>query len=133
MSLIRRNLAGTERTRRNGTLPKGTSAVPANPMIPRAEQPGRKWQPCHLAPESRAIETLDTPVYSCGIGLCSTVTRVFTRPVPDLAERLHAADQSIKRALFDAFDLRVDFDKASDRLSIGATFTEAVVPCSTPA
>ena len=46
--------------------------------------------------------------------------------VPDLAERLHDADNATKRALFDAFDLRVIYDKASDRLSVSATLTEAV-------
>ncbi len=38
--------------------------------------------------------------------------------VPDLSERLRNADDATKRALFDAFDLRVVYDKASDRLSI---------------
>jgi site-specific DNA recombinase len=46
--------------------------------------------------------------------------------VPDLAERLRGADNATKRALFDAFDLRVAYDKTSDRLSISATLTEAV-------
>jgi hypothetical protein len=46
--------------------------------------------------------------------------------VPDLSERLRDADDSTKRALFDAFDLRVVYDKTSDRLSISATLTEAV-------
>jgi site-specific DNA recombinase len=46
--------------------------------------------------------------------------------VPDLSERLRDADDSTKRALFDAFDLRVVFDKTGDGLSISATLTEAV-------
>jgi hypothetical protein len=46
--------------------------------------------------------------------------------VPDLAERLRGADNATKRALFDAFNLRVGYYKASDRLSISATLTEAV-------
>lgn len=46
--------------------------------------------------------------------------------LPDLTERLRGADNATKRALFDAFDLRVPYDKASDRLSISATLTEAV-------
>ena len=46
--------------------------------------------------------------------------------VPDLSERLRDADDATKRALFDAFDLRVVYDKASNRLSISATLTEAV-------
>jgi site-specific DNA recombinase len=45
--------------------------------------------------------------------------------VPDLSERLRDADDATKRALFDAFDLRVIYDKARDRLSISATLTEA--------
>jgi hypothetical protein len=46
--------------------------------------------------------------------------------VPDLSERLRDADNATKRTLYDAFDLRVVYDKASDRLSISATLTEAV-------
>jgi hypothetical protein len=46
--------------------------------------------------------------------------------VPDLSERLRDADGATKRALFEAFDLRVVYDKADDRLSINATLTEAV-------
>ena len=46
--------------------------------------------------------------------------------VPDLSERRRDADDATKRALFDAFDLRVVYDKASDRLSISVTLTEAV-------
>lgn len=46
--------------------------------------------------------------------------------VPDLSERLRDADNATKRALFDAFDLRVVYDKAGDRLSISATLTETV-------
>jgi hypothetical protein len=46
--------------------------------------------------------------------------------VPDLSQRLRDADDATKRALFDAFDLRVVYDKANDRLSISATLTEAV-------
>jgi hypothetical protein len=46
--------------------------------------------------------------------------------VPDLSERLRDADDATKRAQFDAFDLRVVYDKAGDRLSISATLTEAV-------
>jgi hypothetical protein len=46
--------------------------------------------------------------------------------MPDLSERLRNADNATRRALFDAFDLRVVYDKASDQLSISATLTEAV-------
>lgn len=46
--------------------------------------------------------------------------------VPDLSKRLRNADDATKRALFDAFDLRVVYDKASHRLSISATLTKTV-------
>jgi hypothetical protein len=46
--------------------------------------------------------------------------------VPDLAEPLRGADNATKRALFNAFDLRVVYDKAGDRLSISATLSETV-------
>jgi hypothetical protein len=46
--------------------------------------------------------------------------------VPNLAEGLHDADNATKRAMFDAFDLRVIYDRASDGLSISATLTETV-------
>jgi site-specific DNA recombinase len=46
--------------------------------------------------------------------------------VPDLSERLRDADDATKRAVFDAFDLRVVYDKAADRLSNSATLTQAV-------
>lgn len=36
------------------------------------------------------------------------------------------ADAPTKRAMFDAFDLRVVYDKAGDRVSISATLTETV-------
>jgi DNA invertase Pin-like site-specific DNA recombinase len=42
------------------------------------------------------------------------------------SERLRDADNTTKRALFDAFDLRVVYDKTSDRLSISATLIETV-------
>jgi hypothetical protein len=40
--------------------------------------------------------------------------------VPDLSERLKRYRRRHQRALFDAFDLRVVYDKAGDRLSISA-------------
>lgn len=46
--------------------------------------------------------------------------------MPDPSERLRDADDETKRALSDAFDLRVVYDKMADRLSISATLTEAV-------
>jgi site-specific DNA recombinase len=48
--------------------------------------------------------------------------------VPDLSERLREADDATKRALFDALDFRVVFDKARDRLSISASLARAVAP-----
>jgi hypothetical protein len=45
--------------------------------------------------------------------------------VPDLPERLRDADDATKQAPLNAFDLRVVYYKASDRLSISATLTEA--------
>lgn len=50
----------------------------------------------------------------------------------NLSELLHGADNATKRALFDALDLRVVYDKASARLSIRTTLTETVaaVPLS---
>jgi hypothetical protein len=38
----------------------------------------------------------------------------------------HGATCNMREDLFDAFDLRVVYDKATDRLSISATLTEAV-------
>lgn len=38
----------------------------------------------------------------------------------------YATPTTTKRALFGAFDLRIVYDKASDRLSIGAALSEAV-------
>jgi site-specific DNA recombinase len=46
--------------------------------------------------------------------------------LPDLTEALQAADPDAKRQFFDAFDLRVVFDKLDQRISISATVTEAV-------
>ena len=50
--------------------------------------------------------------------------------LPDLSQRLRDADDATKRALFDAFDLRVDYYKDGDRLSISAKLTESSLPCS---
>jgi len=48
--------------------------------------------------------------------------RSAARPLRSTTE----ADGATKRALFDVLDLRVVYDKASHRLSISATLTEAV-------
>jgi hypothetical protein len=52
--------------------------------------------------------------------------RRLTNQVPDLTEWLRDADNATKRALSDACDLRVVYDKGSDRPSISATLTDAV-------
>jgi DNA invertase Pin-like site-specific DNA recombinase len=46
--------------------------------------------------------------------------------IPDLAQSLHDAAPEIKRQTFQAFDLRIEFDKAQRRIQISATVTEAV-------
>ena len=46
--------------------------------------------------------------------------------IPDLTEALRDAPPEIKRQTFDAFDLRIDFDKAAGRIEISATASQAV-------
>jgi hypothetical protein len=46
--------------------------------------------------------------------------------IPDLAQSLRDATPEIKRQTFQAFDLRIEFDKAQRRIEISATITEAV-------
>jgi site-specific DNA recombinase len=46
--------------------------------------------------------------------------------IPDLARSLRDATPEIKRQTFQAFDLRIEFDKAQRRIEISATITEAV-------
>jgi site-specific DNA recombinase len=46
--------------------------------------------------------------------------------LPDLSDALRDAPPETKRLFFDAFDLRVIFDKAEGRLQISATITEAL-------
>jgi hypothetical protein len=46
--------------------------------------------------------------------------------LPDLSEALRAADPATKHQVFDAFDLRVVFDKLDGRVEISATLTGAV-------
>ncbi len=46
--------------------------------------------------------------------------------IPDLARSPHDATPEIKRQTFQAFDLRIEFDKAQRRIEISATITEAV-------
>ncbi len=46
--------------------------------------------------------------------------------LPDLAKQLAAADDATKREVFQAFELRVEFDKGAGHIGISATVTEAV-------
>ena len=46
--------------------------------------------------------------------------------IPDLTQQLRDATPEIKRLVFQAFELRVEFDKAQRHIAISATVTEAV-------
>ncbi len=46
--------------------------------------------------------------------------------IPDLTEALRTASPSIKRQVFESFDLQVAYDKAEGRVEITATVSEAV-------
>jgi site-specific DNA recombinase len=46
--------------------------------------------------------------------------------LPDLSEQLRDATPEVQRAIFDAFDLRIEYDKTQQRVQISATVTEAV-------
>ena len=46
--------------------------------------------------------------------------------LPDLTQQLRDATPEVKRALFDAFELRIVYDKTQNRVQISATITEAV-------
>lgn len=46
--------------------------------------------------------------------------------LPDLSRQLRDATPEVKRALFDAFELRIVYDKTQRRVQISATVTEAV-------
>jgi hypothetical protein len=46
--------------------------------------------------------------------------------IPDLTEQLRDAPPALKRQVFEAFDLRIDYDKAERRIEISATVSEAV-------
>jgi hypothetical protein len=46
--------------------------------------------------------------------------------LPDLSRALREASQDTKRLVFDAFDLRVAYDKLERRIQISATVSEAV-------
>ncbi len=46
--------------------------------------------------------------------------------LPDLSNQLRDATPQVKRQVFQAFELRVEFDKTSRRVEISATVTEAV-------
>jgi len=47
--------------------------------------------------------------------------------IPDLTETLREAPVEVKRQTFEAFDLRIQFDKAERRIEVSATISEAVV------
>ncbi len=46
--------------------------------------------------------------------------------IPDLSQALHDAPPEIKRQTFDAFGLRIEFDKAARSIHISATISQAV-------
>jgi hypothetical protein len=46
--------------------------------------------------------------------------------IPDLTQQLRDATPEIKRLVFQAFELRVEFDKAQRHITLSATITEAV-------
>ena len=46
--------------------------------------------------------------------------------MPDLTKQLRRASPEVKRALFDAFELRIVYDKPNNRVQISATITEEV-------
>jgi hypothetical protein len=46
--------------------------------------------------------------------------------IPDLTQQLRDATPEIKRLAFQAFELRVEFDKAQRHIALSATITEAV-------
>jgi hypothetical protein len=46
--------------------------------------------------------------------------------IPDLSDQLRDATPAVKRQIFEAFELPIEFDKASRRMQISATVTEAV-------
>jgi len=46
--------------------------------------------------------------------------------IPDLSEALQAAPTQLKRQVFDAFELRITYDKQRRRIEISATISDAV-------
>jgi site-specific DNA recombinase len=78
-----------------------------------------------LREEKEQIETtlrdLQPQVPADHTGLTASLERL-----PDLSKQLRAAPHEIKRALFDAFELRIVYDKTQNRVQISATITEAV-------
>jgi site-specific DNA recombinase len=46
--------------------------------------------------------------------------------IPDLTQQLRDATHEIKRLVFQAFELRIEFDKAQRHIALSATITEAV-------
>jgi hypothetical protein len=68
-----------------------------------------------------ALRELEPEAPSDHEALAATLERL-----PDLSEQLRRATPEIKRALFDAFELIVVYDKTRRRVQISATITEAV-------
>jgi len=46
--------------------------------------------------------------------------------IPNLAQQLRDAPRDIQRQTYEAFDLRIEFDKVANALSVSASVTEAV-------
>jgi site-specific DNA recombinase len=78
-----------------------------------------------LREEKEQIETtlrgLQPQVPADHTGLNASLERL-----PDLSKQLRTAPHEIKRALFDAFELRIVYDKTQNRVQISATITETV-------
>ena len=54
------------------------------------------------------------------------VARELLERLLDLSEQLRSAPPELQRQVFDAFDLRVTYDRAAGRITISATVTEAI-------
>ena len=46
--------------------------------------------------------------------------------IPDLSRQLRDAPREVKRQLFDAFELRITYDRAERRIEVSATVSEAI-------
>jgi site-specific DNA recombinase len=78
-----------------------------------------------LRDEKEQIETalreLQSAIPADHTGLTASLERL-----PDLSRQLRDATPEVKRALFDAFELRIIYDKTQNRIQISATITETV-------